>query len=295
MMAARAFPRSLDELSRIVRETASGAQSVAMQAGHFLLYYDVVEDRIVPCISDELESPRHLLIRKEAGNFPLLSWRFGLEVLEQLPAVDRSVMIVVNDWQYLPKGVDRRRFYSAFPRLPKSFKTAFDPFEKSVRLLTPPDAAGTKPFFGEMNLRNQYRKVVERLIRAGTLPAGAVVENENGMVVCNLPDSVGRSQEVYCSNKTGDCAAEIAQMLAIAKAETNCECFINLYPVVCRDFVERGTELGETLLGNRVPTVINVGLQTGGVSSLDDMVSGSEVSVHRFHDRGGDALRIGRG
>jgi len=283
MIVRRTYPRSFAELLAGAQEAAGEARSVTIQAGHFLLYYDIVEDRLLPCISSELTSPRHDLLRREAGAFPTLSWALGLRLLDALGAPAKQVMIVVNDWQYLPKvGVDRHRFYESFKRLPAGYTEELQNYAGRVTLLQPTRGTGTAPFFGEMNLRNQYRKRVERMLESGGLPAEAIVEHHGDDVVCSLPDAVGRRHEVYCSNKTGDCAAEIAQMLLLARQATACDCFINLHPAVCREFVERGTELGEELLGNGIGNVLNVGLPTSDVRSEADLLSGCEVAWHQL-------------
>lgn len=282
MIVSRTHPRSIEELFELVQEVSRGAKSVVMQAGHFLLYYDVVEDQLLPCISDELTSPRHELLRREAGGFPLLTWQLGLELLDSLRTASRQVMVVVNDWQYLPKNIDRRRFYESFRHLPEGYSNALERYEDRLSLLEPPQGTGTQPFYGEMNLRNQYRKTVERLITDGNLPAEAILEQVSEEIICSLPDAVGRTWEVYCSSKTGDCAGEIAQMLNLAVQQTSCDCFINIYPAVCRDYVERGTELGNDLLQNGIPNVINIGFPTSGLESCEELLASCEVAWHRF-------------
>jgi len=282
MIVSRTHPRTVEELFKLVQDAAQGAKSVVMQAGHFLLYYDVVEDQLLPCISGELTSPRHELLRREAGEFPLLTWQLGLELLNSLNMASLQIMVVVNDWQYLPKNVDRRRFYESFRHLPEGYNKALEHYGDRLHLLEPPQGTGTFPFYGEMNLRNQYRKSVERLITDGNLPADAILLQSSEEIVCSLPDSVGRTWEVYCSNKTGDCAGEIAQMLNLAVQQADCDCFINIYPAVCRDFVERGTELGNELLRNGIANVINIGFPTNGLETRDDLLPSCEVTWHRF-------------
>jgi hypothetical protein len=282
MIVSRTHPRTFDALLSLVHDAARGAQSVVMQAGHFLLYYDIVEDCILPCVSGELTSPRHELIRHEAGNFPLLTWQLGLELLDSLQVATRHAMVLVNDWQYLPKNIERRRFYESFGHLPDGYINALERYEDRLQLLGPPQGSGTHPFYSEMNLRNQYKKAVERLITNGTLPSEAILEQRTDEIVCSLPDAVGRTREVYCSNKTGDCAAEVAQMLSLAVKQADCDCFINIYPAVCRDFVELGTELGNDLLRINLPNVINIGFPTNGVESREDLLVSCEVAWHRF-------------
>ena len=285
MILSRGFPTNFGELVSLVRESTPTPASVTIQAGHFLLYYDTVEDRILPCISSELDAPRHERLRREVGGFPAQTFRLGLNLLEAIGAPQNYLMVVVNDWQYIPKQVDRQRFYKARPNLPTEFRHLLETAPGPPTLLRAEKSAKTGPFHGEMNLRNQYRKVVERMIASGTLPAGVGLESRGEDLVCNLTDAMGSRREVYCSNKTGDCAAEIAQMLRIARQKTACDLFINLYPAVCRSFVEAGTELGEDLLGNGIPTVINVGMPTHQVESPEDLLSECEATLHTWKSR----------
>ena len=282
MISERSYPRTVEELAVLVQRAARTAESVVLQAGHFLLYYDTVEDRILPCIASEMGSPRHEILRREAGHFPSLSWALGLELVSRLGSPSKRAMIVVNDWQYIPKGVDRRRFYRDFGRLPQGFDEELVRWGADISLLSPPRQSGTAPFWGEMNLRNQYSRTVGHLVSTGKLPDHAVVEQRASGLVCSLVDAVGGKREVYCANKTGDCAAEIAQMLRMAKRLARCDCFVNLYPSVCREFVERGTELGQELLGNDVPSVLNVGLVSNGPDNVEEMMAGCEVAWHWF-------------
>ncbi|MEI7614649.1 MAG: hypothetical protein WCK63_17250, partial [Betaproteobacteria bacterium] len=70
--------------------------------------------------------------------------------------------------------------------------------------------------------------------------------------------------------------------LRIARQKTACDLFINLYPAVCRNFVESGTELGEELLGNGVPTVLNIGMPTHKIETQADLFSECEVTLHNW-------------
>ncbi len=282
MITERSFPRTFDELREVVASAVGGATPLAAQAGHFLLYFDTVEDRVLPGIASELKSPRHELLRKEVGGFPALSWQLALDLLGPLPAREKHLMVVVNDWQYLPEGVNRARFYSQQRDLPEEFSEAFARSGGGIQLLTPKKSSVTYPFFGEKNLRNRYRRAVENLLRKGLLPSDTVTTTTSEGVACNLPDILGRKLEIYCSTKTGDCSAEIAMMLDFARSETGCDAFLNFYPAVCREFVELGTELGARLFGTDIRTVVNIGLRTSGVSTINDLLADAEVAVHNF-------------
>jgi hypothetical protein len=278
----RSLPRAMPALREIVRQAGAGARSVVVQAGHLLLYYDERRDRVLPCLATELTDESQADLRRDVGGFPIFSYQLGLTLIDDLAADAKYVMTVVNDWQYLPKGVDRQRFYGQQRSLPAAYSAELERYEGRIELLAPHASAGTAPFFGEMNLRNQFNKSVERMLRSDELPPGLEVDRLEGGTVCRLPDQLGRRQEVYCSNRSGDCAAEIAQMLRIAKERVGCDLFVNLYPLVCRDFVEAGTELGERLLGNGVAHVLNVGLPSHGVASIEALLRECEVAWHSF-------------
>ena len=220
MKVVRRHPSSYQELLDLILQASAGARTVVMQTGHFLLYYDTVEDQLLPCVSTELHSPRHKNLREYAGGFPLESWRMGLDLLSALPAANKHVMIVVNDWQYLPSDVDRLRFYSKFKRLPTGYDEALKQHNGKILILLPTESSGTIPFFGEMNLRNQYKRNFERLLERDQLPNTVVSDEIAGEIICSLPETIERNWQIYCSGKTGDCAAEIAQVQKYAYEAT---------------------------------------------------------------------------
>jgi hypothetical protein len=112
------------------------------------------------------------------------------------------------------------------------------------------------------------------------LPALALVERSAKGIVCSLPASGAHTgREFYCTGKSPDCAAQIAQMLSHAQETTHCDIFINIYPSVCRTYVESGTQLAADLFGLS-STVVNVGLPSSGISSIPEMLHHSEISVH---------------
>ena len=253
-----------------------------MQAGHFLLYYDSAKDEIVPCLKDEMREDDDARAR-EYGQFPFLTWCFGLRALDALPQINKYVMIVINDWQFVPKHVNRSQFYERYWRLPKSYERELDRYEGRIKLLQPdPIKTGisTRPFFGEMNLRNFYRRNVDRLIKHGQLPPNASLRSEGKDVYCDFVDSAGNTREIYCSGYGGDCSAEIAQMLSFARKKTGCQTFINLYPGVCREFIQYGTSLAEDLFQAGFGTVLNVGFPSCNVNSEQDLLSECEATLH---------------
>jgi len=282
MLAQSYFPRDEETLRGLFGHATADAGCIVMQAGHFLLYYDSASDSIIPCISEEL--PEHDAERaREYGQFPFLTWCLGLRALDALPQTNKYVMIVVNDWQFVPKHANRSQFYEKYRRLPDSYQRELDRYGGRIKLLQPdPIKTGvsTRPFFGEMNLRNYYRRNVDRLIKHGQLPPNTLVRSEGQNVYCDFVDSSGNTKEVYCSGKAGDCSAEIAQMLNFARSKTGCETFINLYPAVCREFIQYGTSLAEDLFQSGFETVLNIGFPSCNVNSEQELLSDCEATLH---------------
>jgi hypothetical protein len=282
MTIHRYYPETQDDLWGILKTHAGNAQRVAMQAGHFLLYYDSESSRLLPCLQEALTAPHLQEIRKSFSAFPLFTWRLGIELLSKLPAKQKHLMIVVNDWQYVPKNIDRAVFYENNKELPVSYQNELNPYSSEIQLFQPKQikTGSTRPFFSEMNQRNQFRRRIEKLLRKDMLPALATVIQSPEGVVCSIPaEATHINREFYCTGKSPDCAAQIAQMLSQAQEATKYDCFINFYPSVCRTYVENGTKLASDLF-NLSATVINVGMPSSGVESISGMLQHSEVSVH---------------
>lgn len=285
MRLTRSNPKDYESLRSLVHHATRGAQTVVMQAGHFLLYYDKERGNILPCLEEALTEPSHAQIRMDYSRFPKLTWQLGLRLLASLSAPKKYVMIVVNDWQYLPSTANRADFYSQNKSLPTSYSEELSRYVGRIALFEPRKVTAgvsTAPFFGEMNLRNRYQRHVSKLITAGKLPQKAVLESRNNGVFCSLPDLAGVQREVYCSGKTGDCTGEIAEMLHEASARANATCFVNLYPLVCREFVELGSQFAVELLGATCTTVLNLGFQSTAVDDSIQLIETTEATLHQF-------------
>jgi hypothetical protein len=280
------MPTSFEEASAALSAAVQSCTTVAMQAGHFMLYYDTVEDQLLGCVASFLSSPRHALLLKSMGGFPVESWKLGLRLLSALPCADKSILVLVNDWQYCPGNVDRSRFYAHHGGLPAEYAEVLSNQGSSpVRLLTPAKRQGardTGPFFSEQALRNQYRRQLEELIELGRLPEGLVLEQNEGALTCSMVDLLGRKEAIYCSNQGANCTAEVAELLQQAHTLSRCDVFINLFPAVCREYVLAGTELGLRLFSPGITRVINLALPATDIEQENDLWSTARLTIHRF-------------
>jgi len=279
------FPKDFQSLYNFVRESTLGADSVVFQAGHFLLIHDEQKNTIYPCIHAKGTTSHQMDRCDTHGRFPILTWKLALRLLAKLNIPQKHIMVVVNDWQYLPKGVDRSTFYAANNDLPESYLEAMSKYVDSILILEPKPvkkSVSTAPFFGEMNLRNRYHRHMSKLIASGNLPPNAKVNKKNGAVSCLFPDLSGGIQEAYCSDKSGDCTGEIAEMIYEANKMTGATSFVNLYPLVCKDFVELGSARAVQLFGASVKSILNIGFPSAGVQDEEDLILGSEATIQLF-------------
>ena len=289
MIVERNFPTTLSALIDLVRGRADNAPSVVLQAGHFLLYYDNTEDQILPCVASELTGPRQQLIRDTLGYFPSLTWEVGLRILDALPAQHKRVLVLVNDWQYLPRGIHRRRFYQDHPRLPASYRTTLASTAYQPQLLIPSrprKALHTGEFFSEQTLRNQYGKHFRRMIAAKTLPANTNITSNGRTLTCSLLDAIGSQQEVYCAGKGQNCSHEVAELLSMVTRLSECSVFVNLFPLVCREYVESGTEIAFDLFRTPLRTVFNIGMAAASIRTVSELLQSCEVVIQEPHSRG---------
>jgi hypothetical protein len=280
----RYFPKNYEAILGLAHKASQGADTVIMQAGHFLLYNDPANNKILPCLDEGLVESRHDEIRQNYAQFPILTWRLGLRLLASLPASAKHIMVVVNDWQYLSKGSNRADFYANYAHLPGSYADELARYSGAISLFAPKKTkpgTSTAPFFGEMNLRNRYQRHVTKLIAAKKLPQQAVLQTCGNTVHCTFPDLAGFQREAYCSGQAGDCAGEIAEMIHDAGSRGGAACFINLYPLVCREHVELGSQWAVDLLQSTCGTVLNLGFQSAAVRDERHLIETAEATLHQ--------------
>jgi len=286
MILTRHFPHNFNALNELVKAATAECQSVVFQAGHFLLIYDESKGCLYPCIHGEDSTPIVEPFFDAYGHFPILTWQLALRLLAALDIPQKYLMIAVNDWQYVPKGINRASFYAMYKKLPQTYSAHLALHSGTVGLLEPEppvsNAVSTAPFYGEMNLRNRHKNHMAKLITDGKLPPSARVEELNGNVVCFLPDLSGAMQEAYCTGKSADCTGEVAEMIYEASTRTAATAFVSLFPSVCREYVELGSVRAVEVFGTKVKSVLNLGFPSAGVKSEATLIAECEASLHYF-------------
>jgi hypothetical protein len=277
------MPSSWAELAEAVRFATAGCRSVAVHAGHFLLHYEEAQQRLVPCVESELGTMMDEPVRREVAQFPELSWRLACRLIKEMAWPETCVLIIVNDVQYIPSASDRQGFFERYSRLPTSYIDIAREFDlEKLPLLTPAGLGSLdapRPYFSERALRNRYNRTIKKLIKSELLPAGFEMESAAAGTTC-LVDVAGTNRKVYCASEDADCAQEIAQVTDDIYRLAQCDGFVNLYPGVCREFIEVGSELSFSLYASGVSKIVNIGLPATGVASEEDLVEEAEVVVH---------------
>ena len=270
------FKNARELIEGVVRETGQ-CRSVLVQAGHFLVYYDNTEDQLLPCIASELTSPRHAVVAETYGHFPLLTWRLGLDLLSALPAARKQIMVLVNDWQYVPSRKQKRAFYSRHATLPPAYQRLLDQADPAINVLASDDVlpdARTGVFFSEKYLRNLYTRQVKGARRA-TCPALDLAHCAQEAGACAHPQP---QKDAQPTNKPPDCADEVFALHKILETQ-GVDSFINLYPLVCREYVLCGTTRYYNKTDITAHTTCNIGLASQNVVHMSGLYRGGEMVI----------------
>ncbi len=289
MIIGRIYPETRQSLFDFVHRYSDGAESVAIQAGHYLVYYDHTEDILLPCVREELKSPRHSVVMNSVGVFPFLTWKLALEMLGKLNCQRKGILTVVNDWQYVPKHVDRGRFYQDHARLFDSYKMELQQ-RNEVTLITQRDLGfkvKTGDWFSEVSIRNQYKRQISKLVKRNGLPAAAELAQNGDTHTCSLIDDVGTRHEIYCTGKRPSCTQEITELVRQICLEGEYQVFMNIYPLVCKEYVQAGTELCFEMNHLKSNIVVNIGIPSNSVSGISDLFANAETTVHANHTNTG--------
>jgi len=286
VIADRQLPLSVEALVESVRRECANSKVIVIQAGHFLLHYDEERQRLVPSVETTMISAEHEKVRLEFAGFPFLTWKLACRLFKALPTVSSYMSVLVNDWQYVPSGLERKNFYAEFSRLPTTYLDEIRAIrDGNVMFLTPngpADFSTSQPYFSERKLRNQYDRRIEKLIKTNALPEGIELNIGKDGTTCRVSDVMGVKREVYHSSKDADCSNEVAEYIEQVCRLVSCDTIINLYPAICKEFVEPGSELPTRLFRTPISRIINLALPSTGIANERDLLDGAEMAIHRF-------------
>lgn len=157
-----------DLLKILSKEIDKNKGLIIIQAGHFALIPN--NDTLVPAIfqdAGDKKLKQDIKSHIYMGAFPLNTWRMGVKLASYCQKKNKKskLMILVNDWQWVPKvnfGAENKLrdiFYKS-SQLPRSYKRELDKnnfFEKNIIPFKNKDGKiNNDLFFSEQKLRNQF-------------------------------------------------------------------------------------------------------------------------------------------
>lgn len=245
-----------EELLDLVRAELEGAptRDLVVMGGHFMLFMDEQESRLVPGIVEEQSSPllRERIARR-VGIFPTYTWQLGVRLGKEFAGRfdDIKFLLLINDWQYVPaqggSAPDlRRAFYERLVALPGTYRQALAQSERfDERNILP---SRKHPIaFPETWLKYRFQKSADKLVKAGRLEKRVLGgEAATGTEVSFL-DANGDYKPLISCGVTG-CAGEITEMVSEVHA-ANHRLLLIFAPGECFQPVRTGVEIALALYG----------------------------------------------
>lgn len=253
----------LNELYIVMDDLAYS--EIIVVAGHFMLFYDPSNMRLIPGIFEDVENKAlREQIKKRVGIFPSYTWDLGIRVGEHyLSKANRTakLLLLINDWQYVPDSGTasdyRQDFYEEFKELPTNFRSRL----KESKVISETDIFSSQrnPYaFPETWLKNRFQNEATRLVKAGKLQKRFLTDKP-GMSEISFTDTLGNSLPLISCGMTG-CAGEITEMISeVYKAGGRL--LIIFAPAECHIPIRTGVEIALSIyeLTNIKVVVIDLG------------------------------------
>ncbi|WP_049575333.1 LPD16 domain-containing protein [Nonomuraea sp. SBT364] len=192
--------------------------SLVVMGGHFMLFEDATSGRLVPgVIEEQADATMRRRIAGRVGVFPGYTWQLSAGLLRDYAAegVDSRLLLLVNDWQYVPSAGRpaselRAEFFAGFTALPASYEEILRDAGLSASDVLP---SRKHPLaFPETWLKYRFQKSADRLVKQGRLEKRYLDSGSGDSEVAFL-DADGNYRTLISCGITG-CAGEITEMVA---------------------------------------------------------------------------------
>ncbi|MEU4833948.1 hypothetical protein [Streptosporangium sp. NPDC023615] len=203
----------------IARELpAQDLPGLVVMGGHFMLFEDEASRRLVPgVIEEQAGETMRRRISGRVGIFPGYTWELSAGLLREYAAagVDSRLLLLVNDWQYVPTtgrpaSELRAEFFEGFTALPPSYEKVLREAGLSAADVLP---SRKHPLaFPETWLKYRFQKAADRLVKQGRLEKRYLAGGSGDSEVAFL-DAAGNYRTLISCGITG-CAGEITEMIA---------------------------------------------------------------------------------
>lgn len=237
-------------LATIGREIGAGDhRDIVIMAGHFMLFMDTKQNKLVPGILEEQQSDEmRSRVAQRVGIFPTYTWQLGLKLAQNWATNDRKVglLLLINDWQYVPTSSSaaelRQAFYENFSALPPSYES-----ELKQRGLSQASLISSRKHplvFPETWLKYRFQKMAQKLVKAGKLNKKVLDASRNESEV-SFVNNDGNSLPLISCGVTG-CAGEITEMIAEVYAAGH-RFMVIFAPEECYQSVHTGVDVALSL------------------------------------------------
>ena len=235
-------------LDRFLPEIVARPGPLVIHTGHFLLLPNS-EGVCTPSV-DTMTSPAGRsanadAVRDVLSRFSLDTWRVGAGFTAKLRELghDATLVILVNDWQYLRSGTPRAAtamraaFYKSNRALFPSYMDILAGFGLTEVCLRPYER--WHPFISEYWLRRRIERRLKSVMKKESSPSGLRVEKGADGHKRIVYDEYGRiSRLLVCGQ--ADCAGEVTELVC-GLHETGVRQLINVVPEQCQVPVDEGT------------------------------------------------------
>jgi len=222
------------ELLEFLNNKAASGDKVAIIGGHYMLFYDAVDDSLKPLIKENLTQQNHRdFAELFTGEFPESSFKVSLDLLNRfkLNNVESQLVFIVNDHKFQSKnfqpnineyikgrtGQLRKEYYSK-NQIPKYYLSEMKKMNIStedvqnfhLKNKTKQDNLLKEGFFfSEQRLRNKFEKnLKDKLANAGKIRK---VENSGAVEIYYE----GIANQDICLTENGGCgcSGEVMEFL----------------------------------------------------------------------------------
>ncbi|MGW0480514.1 LPD16 domain-containing protein [Nonomuraea sp. NPDC003214] len=192
--------------------------NLVVMGGHFMLFEDAASGRLVPgVIEEQADETMRRRIAGRVGIFPGYTWELSAGLLRDYAAagVDTRLLLLVNDWQYVPSADRpaselRAEFFAGFAELPGSYEKILREAGLSAEDVLP---SRKHPLaFPETWLKYRFQKAADRLVKQGRLEKRYLDSGSGDSEVAFL-DADGNYRTLISCGITG-CAGEITEMVS---------------------------------------------------------------------------------
>jgi hypothetical protein len=215
--------------------------------GHFMLFYSSRDRCLVPGIFEDIEyKDLQQAVLNRVGIFPSYTWNLGIVLGEHYKSVfgkPVKLLLLVNDWQYVPEHGEaasyRSAFYEKFTELPLIYASRL----QASTHLTKQDILSSrrhKLAFPETWLRYRFQNTAKRLVKTGKLQKRCLLDKP-GQSEVSYTDNSGTSLPLISCGITG-CAGEITEMISEVHRSGGRYLLI-LAPAECHAPIQAGVEI----------------------------------------------------